>query len=49
MESFEISSERATNIEVRFKIEEMMSQLDELKISILAVVTDNTPAYNVAR
>lgn len=45
----DISSERVTNIEVRLKVEEMMSQLDELKIPLLAVVTDSAPAYNAAR
>ncbi|GBC46508.2 ribonuclease H-like domain-containing protein [Rhizophagus irregularis DAOM 181602=DAOM 197198] len=44
----DISSERVTNIEVRLKVEEMMSQLDELKIPLLAVVTDSAPAYNAA-
>jgi hypothetical protein len=45
----DISSERVTNIEVRDKVEGMMSKLDELKISLLAVVTDSAPAYNAAR
>jgi len=45
----DISSERVTNIEVRAKVEEMMSKLDELKIPLLAVVTDSAPAYNAAR
>ncbi|GBC16218.2 hypothetical protein RIR_jg32060.t1 [Rhizophagus irregularis DAOM 181602=DAOM 197198] len=45
----DISSERVTNIEVRLKVEEMTSQLDELKIPLLAVVTDSAPAYNAAR
>ncbi|RGB42521.1 hypothetical protein C1646_750847 [Rhizophagus diaphanus] len=45
----DISSERVTNIEVRLKVEEMMSQLDKLKIPLLAVVTDSAPAYNAAK
>ncbi len=45
----DISSERVTNIEVRAKVEEMMSKLDELKIPLLAIVTDSVPAYNAAR
>ena len=45
----DISSERVTNIEVRAKVEEMMTKLDELKIPLLAVVTDSAPAYNAAR
>ncbi|RIA91924.1 hypothetical protein C1645_821388 [Glomus cerebriforme] len=44
----DISSERITNVEVRIKVEEMMSQLNKLKISFLAVITDNIPAYNVS-
>ncbi|PKC01191.1 hypothetical protein RhiirA5_427115 [Rhizophagus irregularis] len=47
--SSDISSERVTNIEVRLKVEEMISQLDELKILLLAVITDRVPAYNAAR
>ncbi|RGB24111.1 hypothetical protein C1646_773540 [Rhizophagus diaphanus] len=42
------SSERVTNIEVRSKVKKMISQLDELKIPFLAIVTDNVPAYNAA-
>jgi len=45
----DISSERITNIEVRFKVEEMISKLKELHIPLLAVVTDSAPAYNAAR
>jgi hypothetical protein len=45
----DISSERITNVEVRLKVEEMISKLDELKIPLLAVVTDSAPAYNAAR
>ncbi|PKC64948.1 hypothetical protein RhiirA1_461747 [Rhizophagus irregularis] len=45
----DISSERVTNIEVRNKVEEMMSKLNELKIPLLAIVTDSAPAYNAAR
>src|SRR4051794_9815873 len=45
----DISSERITNIEARNKVEEMMSKLDELKIPLLAIVTDSAPAYNAAR
>ncbi|CAB4415233.1 unnamed protein product [Rhizophagus irregularis] len=48
-EASDISSERITNIEVRSKVEEMMLQLDELKILLLAVITDRVPAYNAAR
>ncbi|CAB4384215.1 unnamed protein product [Rhizophagus irregularis] len=41
--------ERVTNIEIRLKVEEMISQLDELKILLLVVITDKVPAYNAAR
>ena len=45
----DISSERVTNIEVRSKVEEMMSQLNELQIPLLAVITDSASAYNAVR
>ncbi|CAB5137927.1 unnamed protein product [Rhizophagus irregularis] len=45
----DISSERVTNIEVRNKVEEMMSKLNELKIPLLAIVTDSAPAYNASK
>ncbi|CAB4386898.1 unnamed protein product [Rhizophagus irregularis] len=45
----DISSERVTNIEVRSKVEEMISELDKLKIPLLAIVTDSAPAYSAAR
>jgi hypothetical protein len=32
-----------------FKIEEMISKINELNISLLAIVTDSAPAYNAAR
>ncbi|RGB27199.1 hypothetical protein C1646_769409 [Rhizophagus diaphanus] len=41
-----ISSERVTNIEVRSKVEEMISELDKLKIPLLAIVTNSAPAYS---
>lgn len=45
----DISSERITNVEIRSKVEEMISELNELKIPLLAIVTDSAPAYNAAR
>jgi hypothetical protein len=45
----DVSSERATTLEVMTKIEEMVSKINELHIPLLAIVTDSAPAYNAAR
>jgi hypothetical protein len=47
--AIDISSERATTFEVMSKIEEMVSEINELHIPLLAIVTDSAPAYNAAR
>ncbi|RGB30169.1 hypothetical protein C1646_765660 [Rhizophagus diaphanus] len=44
--AYDISNERVTNIEVRSKVEEMISELDKLKIPLLAIITDSAPAYS---
>lgn len=45
----DISSERATTIEVISKTEGMISKVNDMKITLLAIVTDSAPAYNAAR
>jgi len=45
----DVSSERATTLEIKSKIEEMILKINELNISLLAIVTDSVPAYNAAR
>ncbi|GBB95763.1 hypothetical protein RclHR1_26090003 [Rhizophagus clarus] len=45
----DISSERATTVEVMSKIEEMISEIDKLGIPFLSIVTDSAPTYNAAR
>jgi len=45
----DISSERATTLEVMNKIEEMVLKINELHIPLLAIVTNSAPAYNAAR
>jgi hypothetical protein len=45
----DVSSERATNIEVMSKTEEMISKISQMEIVLLAIVTDSAPAYNAAR
>lgn len=45
----DISGERTTTVEVMSKIEEMISKINELHLSLLAIVTDSAPAYNAAR
>ena len=48
-QAVDISSERATTAEVMSKTEEMISKINEIKIPLLAIVTDSAPAYNAAR
>jgi hypothetical protein len=48
-QAVDISSERVTNVEVMLKTEEMISKIDEIKVPLLAIVTDSAPAYNAAR
>jgi len=43
------SDERAITSKVMLKTEEMISKMDEIKIPLLAIVTDSAPAYNAAR
>ena len=45
----DISSKRATTLEVINKINEMVLKKNELHIPLLAIVTDSAPAYNAAR
>ena len=45
----DISSERATTLEVMNKIEEMVLKINELHIPLLAIVMNSAPAYNAAR
>ena len=47
--AIDVSSERATTLEIKSKIEEMILKINELNISLLAIVTDSVPAYNAAR
>jgi len=44
-----VSSKWATTLEIKFKIEEMISKINELNIPLLAIITDNAPAYNAAK
>ncbi|UZO22113.1 uncharacterized protein OCT59_014485 [Rhizophagus irregularis] len=45
----DISCERATTTEVMSKTEGMISEINKMKITLLAIVTDSAPAYNAAR
>ncbi len=45
----DVSSERATTLEIKSKIEEMILKINELNIPLLAIITDSAPAYNAAR
>jgi len=45
----DISSERTTSNEVISKTEGMISKINEMQVSLLAIVTDSAPAYNAAR
>jgi hypothetical protein len=48
-QAIDVSSERETNIEVISKTKEMISKINEIEVSLLAIVTDSAPAYNAAR
>src|SRR4051794_24083457 len=48
-QAVDVSSERATAVEVMTKTEEMISKVDKIKITLLAIVTNSAPAYNAAR
>ncbi|CAB4377621.1 unnamed protein product [Rhizophagus irregularis] len=45
----DISCECATTTEVMSKTEGMISEINKMKITLLAIVTDSAPAYNAAR
>jgi len=45
----DVSSERATTLEIKSKIEEMILKINELNIPLLAIIIDSAPAYNAAR
>ena len=45
----DVSDERQKTADVMFKTEEMITSIKELDLTILAIVTDSAPAYNVSR
>jgi hypothetical protein len=44
----DISCEHAITTEVMSKTEGMISEINKMKITLLAIVTDSAPAYNAA-